>query len=124
MLLALVDDSPSALFRELVGSAGLIGKDSVFWIEGIPSVVLIRAGRGVQRKDVGFYNGIAQAIDHGVDPNAEHVLMVVRVDVRRNGGSERSGLSVFADVDGQDTSKTDLELDAAILVEVVVPDVF
>jgi hypothetical protein len=52
------------------------------------------------------------------------VLMVVRVDVRGNKRAIRTLLAVRRNVDLQDSGEADLHLDAAILVEHVVEDVF
>ena len=51
------------------------------------------------------------------------MLVIVRVDVRGDPGAVRTRLAVCADIDLQDTGETNLEFDATILVEMVVPDV-
>ena len=76
-----------------------------------------------QRVDVRLDDGVRQTIEHGVNTEAEHVLVIVRVDAR---SYDRAVWRIFAlgkRVDLQDTSKTDLELDRSVLVKEVVPDV-
>jgi hypothetical protein len=50
--------------------------------------------------------------------------MVVRVDVRGNKRAIRTLLAVRRNVDIQESGEADLHLDAAVLVEHVVEDVF
>lgn len=52
------------------------------------------------------------------------MLMVLCVDVFRDSRSEGIGFAILGNVDLQDTSEAYFELDAAILVEIIVPDVF
>lgn len=52
------------------------------------------------------------------------MLVVLGVNTRCDDGAVWATFVFVSDVDVQDTSETDLELDAAVLVEVVVPDIF
>lgn len=64
-----------------------------------------------------------QAVDHGVYAEGEEVLVVVRIDVGGDGGAVGIGFTRFLDVDLEDTGEPYFELDGAVLVEAVVPDV-
>jgi hypothetical protein len=51
------------------------------------------------------------------------MLVVVRVYIGCDGRPVLAGIVVCADVDLQDTSEADFQLNGAILIEVVIPDV-
>ena len=52
------------------------------------------------------------------------MLVVMRVDIRRDGRTEVIGLAVGLDIDLHDSGQADLDLDVAVLVEEVVEEVF
>ena len=76
-----------------------------------------------ERDDVGLDDGVLEAIDHGVHTEAEHMLVVMCVDVRSDGGTEWIWLIVLGDIDLQNASQANLEFDMAVLVEMVIPNV-
>ena len=124
MLACRVDDAPSALLSEVVGTAALVRDDRVLGVKRVSSEIVFRAGRGLELEDVGFDEGVVDAVYHRIDTNTEHVLVVLRIDIRRNSGTKWSGFVVFFQVHGKDSSEADLEFDASVLVKVVIPDVF
>lgn len=52
------------------------------------------------------------------------MLVILCVDIRRDMNSVGARLAIGCDVDLQDSSKPDLEFDATVLIEIIVPDVF
>ncbi len=119
-----VDNAPSALLGEVVGTAPFVRDDRVFGVKRVSSEIVFGAGRRLQLEDVRFDKGVVDAIYHRINANAEHVLVVLRIDIRRNGSTKWSGFIVLFQVHGKDSSEADLEFDASVLVKVVIPDVF
>lgn len=52
------------------------------------------------------------------------MLVIMSVDIRGHGCTIGIRLAVFRDVNLENPGKTDLELYTAVLVEMVVPDIF
>ena len=51
------------------------------------------------------------------------MLMILGVEIGRDFYAIWSGLVIFCHVNRQDACKTDLEVDASILVEMVIPNI-
>jgi len=123
MLPSLVDDAPPALLLVVVVTSRFGLDDGVLGGESVSGKVFLGSGECFERNDIRLDNRVIYAIDHRVNPDAEHMLVVMRVDIRGDQCAVGSGLSVLVDIDRQDTSEADLKLDAPILVEVVIPDI-
>jgi len=52
------------------------------------------------------------------------MLVILRIDIRRDMRSVGARLAIGGNIDLQDSSEPDLELDATVLIEIIVPDVF
>lgn len=119
-----VDDTPPALLLKVVRAAGFVLDDDVLGVERVAGEVVFGSSCCVDGEDVGLDEAVVHAVDHGVDAYAEHVLMVLGVDIGGYSGTEGIGLVILGDINGEDSSQADLEFDASILIEVVIPDVF
>ena len=119
-----VDDFPSSVLRKIIRPSATPFYHPFLRSERVPGEVRLGPGWGMDGDDVGLEERVGQAIDHGVDAQGEEVLVVVCVDGGRDGGAVGVWLAGGEDVDLEDAGEADFELDGAVLVEAVVPDVF
>ena len=80
----------------------------------------VGAGQG---NYIRFHDRVLQAIGHRVYADAEHVLMILGVDIGCHFYAKLSGLIILCNLNRQYACKTDLEVDTSILIKMVVPDV-
>lgn len=86
-----VRDCPPAVRRQLEISPALALPHDRRRLGGkrVPGVVERRTGRRVGQGDnVSLDDGVREAVDHGVEPDGEDVLVVLGADARRNGGGK------------------------------------
>lgn len=115
-----VCDFPGAAGVSVVVGHGLewCGVFGLFGVEGVAVLVLGAADLAGPTDGVNLEDGVVGPVDHGVDAQAEEMLMVVCVDSRVNFGAP--ALGVLTGVHGigvEDTRQLDVELDGAVLVE-------
>jgi len=77
----------------------------------------------IQRENIGFDNSVFEPIDHGINSVAERMLMIVSIDIWRNGCSMWIRL-IRTNIDLKNSSETNIDLYSPILIKVVVPNVF
>lgn len=125
MLPRRVNNPPSAFFLIVVQTSGLFLQGRLLDGERVSGIVLRRTSRSVREgNDILFDDGVIQSIQHRVHADREQVLVIMRIDVGSDSRAESIGLAGICDIDLENTSKADLELDASVLVKEIVPDVF
>jgi hypothetical protein len=122
-----VDNAPPPVRLPVVvaGAIGRVLKRLLLDNKAIARVVGCRARWRVrERNNVGLDDRVRQAIDHRVDTKREEVLVMLGKNTRSHRRSERVLVVIAARIDLHDASQANFELDGAILIEVVVPNVF
>jgi len=78
----------------------------------------------IDGNNLGFDDRVLQAVEHGINAERKDVLVVMGINARGDGCSVRSGFVRTSNIDLQDSSKANLNLNVAVLVEVEIPDIF
>lgn len=119
----LVDDLPEARGLETGGLLGVVGvlEDARGGHEGVAEGVARVACRERRADGIVLDDRVVEAVDHGVDADGEKVLVVLGVDLGRDGDAVGAGGLVWRqDVGVEDAGGLDLVLERAVLVKVVV----
>jgi hypothetical protein len=115
-----IHDPTSPLCGEIIRSASFLLESQILRNECVSRVVACGTGGCIGKGyDVRLDDGVLETVNHGVHTEAEHMLVVVRVDVGSDGGTVRVWLVVAGHVHLQNPSQANLEFDVAALVEVV-----
>ena len=90
MLPGRIDNPPPAVLFVTIQSTAFARsfEHLVMFSEPVPGIVANRTGWGINGRNVGFYDAIAESINHGVDSDSEHVLMILGVDTGCDSGTK------------------------------------
>lgn len=94
------------------------GELRLFGIKRIPVEVLLAAHRRLTRHRIYHIDRVIHAVDHGIHPQTEQMLVVMRIHTRIYTRAPGSGVLVRVEgVRVEDARQLDLGLDGAVLVE-------